>query len=112
MRPQDRIVGEMPLRELWDESGPIAGERGAFLDAEEIRALLRTGPVRFVVADRGPLRWVSLADCWLFWKSEVRDHLCPDGPIDLGAFTPEYCYFASIWVLATGEKVVLLESCH
>ena len=59
-----------------------------------------------------PPRWVSLDECWSFWNREVRDHLCPDGPIDLDAFDGGYCDVASLWTLATGERVVVLERQH
>lgn len=113
MKLADRVVTALPLRELWDEAGPIAGQRGAFIDREGIRAMLRTAPLRFVVADCGhPLRWVTHEACWSFWKNEVRDRVCPDGPIDLDGFSAGYCYAASIWGLATGERVVVLETHH
>ena len=110
MKQTDLVVITLPLREIWNESGPVAGQRGEYVDREAIRAMLRTGPLRFVVANLGfPLHWVAVDECWSFWKGEVRDCLCPDGPIYLDDFDHGYCYVASLWGLASGERVVVLE---
>ena len=50
MRTSDRIVVRLPLDELWDERGMLPARRGRWLGADDIRALLRAGPVAFVVA--------------------------------------------------------------
>jgi hypothetical protein len=113
VRDADRIVITLPLRELRNESGPVAGQRGEYVDRGAIRALLRMGPIRFVVANCGfPLHWVTVDECWSFWKGELLDHTCPNGPVDLDAFDQEYSYFASRWTLASGEQVVVLEKVH
>jgi hypothetical protein len=53
LRPEQRIVVKMPLVELWDDAGSIAGARVRYLDRDQIAELLRTTPVHFVVADCG-----------------------------------------------------------
>jgi hypothetical protein len=50
LRPEQRIVVKMPLVELWDDAGSIAGGRVRYLDRDQIAELLRTTPVHFVVA--------------------------------------------------------------
>jgi hypothetical protein len=59
MKPDQRVVTEIPLAELWDASGPVVARRGPRLGDPEIRALLQgAGLVQFVVADAvgAPLR--------------------------------------------------------
>jgi hypothetical protein len=112
VRNSERIVIDLPLRNLWDDAGPIAGQRGGPVDEEEIRTMLKAGTLRFVVADCGqPLHWEGIESCWAFWTREVRGNLCFGESIDLARFPHGYCYTASEWHLATGERVVVLE-CH
>ena len=76
MQPEERIVTRLPLTELWSPEGPLATERLRRVGRQEIKALLRTGPVHFVVADVGlPLRWIALTDAYKFWKQELKPHL-------------------------------------
>jgi len=61
MKPEQRIVTRLPLRELWTAHGPIAAARGRALGASDLVALLHERPVLkgspFVVAELGhPLR--------------------------------------------------------
>ena len=53
MRVDQRVVTKIPLTELWDESGTIAGGRIRNLNENTIVELIRSGSVRFVVADCG-----------------------------------------------------------
>lgn len=50
---QDRVVVAMPVQPLWTDEGELSAVRARDLDGEAIRELLRRGPLRFVVADRG-----------------------------------------------------------
>ena len=71
MRPDQRVVTEIPLAELWDASGPVPARRGPRLGDPDIRALLRgAGLVQFVVADAvgAPLRWIPPAETRAFWR--------------------------------------------
>ena len=43
----------MPLTELWNDSGILADKRVRNLDRSTLLELVRSGPVRFVVADPG-----------------------------------------------------------
>jgi hypothetical protein len=104
----------MPLRELWDDLGPVQATRSSELTIEDIRSLLRQGPLRFVVANCGHRpRWVAEKDRFSFWKSEVQAHLAdPDTPASLEDFPGEYSYFASLWAADAGTPIVQLEMQH
>ena len=69
--------------------------RGSELTAADIRAMLRSGTVRFVVADCGrPLSWVAPADCYDFWKRQVQPHLYDKAKPYLDDYPSGYFYFA------------------
>lgn len=108
-----RVVTRLPLAELWDDAGPVAAANARNLTAANIRDLLRVGPVRFVVADIGaPLRWVPEAECFRFWKVEVRPRVAGAGGAILADSPGGYCYFASEWEPVKGLPVVLLAVAH
>ena len=99
MRPDQRVVTRIPLSELWDDDGDVAAERGPRVGVDEIAQLLRAGPVHFVVAAEGPLRWIPLGECFAFWKDEVRSRVVP---ADAERWRPEdhpggWCYVATRW---------------
>ena len=104
---------QLPAVELWRADGFVTRQRGSSLAAEHIAALLRQGQVCFVVASAGePLRWVTPAECFAFWKGEVRPHLAaPEASVILSEFPGEYCYSASEWAGAE-LPIVLLEAHH
>jgi hypothetical protein len=80
--------------------------------AEDIRALLKIGSVRFVVAEVGvPIQWIADAECFEFWKREVRLRIGDPAGSSLRDFPGEYCYFASEWTDG-GMPLVLLEKSH
>ena len=87
MRPEQRVVTAIPLSELWNAAGPVAAMRGAALGAPDIAELLRHGPVQFVVADAGPLRWIPSSESYTFWKAEVKPRVVP---VDVERFQPEH----------------------
>jgi len=108
-----RIVTKLPLAELWSDTGPVAARRVRCLTAQDIRDFLRAGPVRFVIANIGePLRWVPTAECFQFWKVEVRPRLAEADHIRLEDFPDGYCYGASEWMPIEGPPIVLLEVFH
>ena len=107
-----RIVTRLPLAELWDDAGPLSAAEVRDLAAEDIRDLLRAGPVRFAVANVGsPLRWVPATECFQFWKAEVQSRVA-GASADLDDFTGGYCYFASEWGPVEGPPVVVLAVAH
>lgn len=113
MDPTLHIVTHIPLAELWDDTGPIAGSRSASLTADDLRRRLRQGPVRFVVADLdAPLNWLPASACYDFWKLELKARLAETKEFYLEDFPDEYCYLASEWRLDAGDTVILLEMYH
>lgn len=99
MRPDQRVVVSLPLAEIWDSTGPIAATRGRQLSTDDIAQLLRAGPVQFVVADAGPLRWIPTDAACDFWKRDVKRHvLAPGHSAALEEFPGEYFYVATEWV--------------
>lgn len=109
-----KIVTEVPLRELWRDNVRKAAIRIRPLYDDDIRRLLRTEPVQFVVADVGaPLHWIPLEDCFAFWKVEVRPHLSLEERVILNQYPGEYCYCASLWDGGdSATPLVVLEKHH
>ena len=114
MRPEQRIVTQLPLKELWNDDGPIAAERLRELSRARVRELLRAGPVRFVVVDVGSKpEWVAEEQCFAYWNNQVSRHLTdPEHRMNLDAFPSGYGYFASEWSVAGSSPIVVLERCH
>lgn len=114
MDPKQRIVRRLPLSELWVGSRLISTIKCQDLDSGAIVELLRTQPIRFVVADVGkPLEWIPNNETYDFWKTEARDHLAKqDEPNPLETFPGGYCYFASEWNAYEGNKIILLSKAH
>ena len=114
MNPELRYVTQMPLCEIWNESGVVPAQKVRELSSSEVVAMLRAGKVRFVVADLGQhLQWIPADDCYEFWKSEVKLRLAPpEAKIYLEDFPGEYCYFASEWKADADEPIVLLMKSH
>jgi hypothetical protein len=114
MQPRDRLVTQMPLEHLWNTGGELRSARVRSLGLEDLRTLLRSGPVRFVVADAGkPLRWVEPGETFRFWKREACARIA-----DTQAFSPEdfpdgVAYVASLWEVDNEQAaIVLLEAHH
>lgn len=116
MRPDQRVVVSLPLAEIWDSTGPMAAARGRQLSADDITQLLRAGPIQFVVADSGPLRWIPTDAAYDFWKRDAKHHILPPGhSAALEEFPGEYFYVATEWVRAAArpaEPLVVLERYH
>jgi hypothetical protein len=108
-----RVVMRMPLDELWDSDGPVAGSRCEQLDRDAIKEIIGRNDTRIVVADIGaPLKWLVGRERFRLWKEEVAPRLAP--PWDgwrLESFPGEYCYVASRWVCG-GANVILFEKHH
>ena len=110
-----KLVVSTPLSELWNDSGPVPGTcvRHRDLDTTAIKALLRDGPLQFVVANPGDkLRWIDAQGIFKFWKSELIPHLYDPKKLHLDDYPDAYFYLASEWRLDSGEAVILLEICH
>jgi hypothetical protein len=113
MRPDQKIITQIPLTELWDEGGTVTDQRVRNLDVSHITELLRTAAVQFVVADCGlKLKWIPTQQRLEFWKT-VQPHIAEPGkPIYLKQFPDEIAYSASEWRGLAGECPVLLEKHH
>jgi hypothetical protein len=110
-----KIVTQLPLRGLWNDYGSLEATRKQDLSSAEVRELLRSGEVQFVVIDVGlEPRWIELNDCYRFWMDEVQHHLIePDDKAFLDHLPGCYGYRASEWRCAIIAKpIVALERCH
>jgi hypothetical protein len=94
-----RRVTQLPVTELWDDSGPRTGRVvREDLTEDDIRELLRFGPVQFVeVAMSERPNWVPLDQRFEFWKDQLQPRLTQWGP-DGRIYTDEFpVYVASRW---------------
>lgn len=108
----DKLVTQAPLYELWNTQGPIQAMRGRFLNSEEIKEILRTGPVRFAVAcvcDQ--IQWIPIEECYEFWKT-VRPNITNEESFYLEDFPGEFAYVAIEWKSDSDETIILLEMSH
>ena len=114
MDASDRVVVRIPLPELWNEAGVVSAKKLRHLSTPEIDAVLRSGPVQFVVADVGkPIHWVPLESCFGFWKAELKSRVLePNSSVSLEDFPGEYVYAASLWETDGNQQVVVLEKHH
>lgn len=111
-KSQAKVVTRLPLSELWNEEGTHHALRLRDLTFEELRKLLNSGPVKFVIADIGsPFLWIPVSDCYDFWKSDVQKHLI-NGNASLEDFAGNYCYFASEWKIDGEPPIVVLPKSH
>jgi hypothetical protein len=109
------LITQLPLAELWTSSGPLLARRDRYLNLEALRQLLQSGAVEFVVANVGhKLNWVSAQDSFLYWKTEVRQHLVndPDKLMDVHQYSHGYCYVASQWQVVGRESSIVVLECH
>ena len=113
LRPDQRIVARLPLKEIWDEKGALPGGRLRFLDKNLIAELLRMGRVQFLVANLGDhLKWISTHQRFQHWnkiKGRIAEH---DRPILLHEFPGQTAYLASEWRGRNNEVLILLEAIH
>jgi hypothetical protein len=99
MDPSLRRVTRLPLTELWNESGSVAGRAVRDdLSEEDLRQLLRRGPVQFVeIRMSEPPSWIPLEERFTFWKECLRPILTQPGP-EGRIYTDEFpVYVASEW---------------
>lgn len=113
LRPDQRIVTRLPLKELWDGTGALSGERIRSLDQSSVGELVRGGTVRFIVADCGlKLEWIPAQRQFEFWKTVRPQVADPAKPIRLEEFPGATAYVASEWRGRDGECLVVLERYH
>ncbi|WP_027997160.1 hypothetical protein [Sinorhizobium arboris] len=106
-----RYVGGS-LSKLWDDNGEFGQCVKDVLTEEDIRAMLRETPIRFVEVDVGrPLRWIPLNERFEFWKS-----ICPNLHVLEKPYLEDYpsCFFyaASEWTGRDGERLIVLKKFH
>ncbi|MDB5347073.1 MAG: hypothetical protein JWP89_5450 [Schlesneria sp.] len=117
MRPEMRIVTQLPLARLWNDEGDLKLDKQRDVGIEQITNLLRQGSVSFVVANGGErLNWIAEVDTHRFWKDEVKPHLvesqaAEDG-FHLEDYPGEYCYTASEWRGQGNLIAILFEKHH
>jgi hypothetical protein len=97
--PSLRRVTQLPLTELWDDSGTRIGRViRDDLSEDDVRQLLRRGPVQFVeirMSERP--NWVPLEERFGFWKQRLQPRLTQWGP-DGRIYSDELpVYVASEW---------------
>jgi len=109
-----RIVTTLPLRELWRDDGFSTTARRKSLTHEEVKQLLVSGPVQFVIADVGAApRWIPASDCFNFWRNEAKPHVVSGQTVSLDGFPGGYCYFPSQWDGREAEApIIVLEKHH
>ena len=114
MKPDFKIVTEIPVKEIWDNDLLVSKVRRRYLKEKDIRELLRQGNVQFIVAKVGyKLKWISENECFSFWKKDVKIHLAdPNKKHFLEDFPGEYFYFASEWESKSVNSIILLEMHH
>jgi hypothetical protein len=68
-----KIVTHLPLRELWRDDGLKTTARVRSLTEDDIRSLLRSGNIQFVVVNVGASPcWIQPGECFQFWKNEAQ----------------------------------------
>jgi hypothetical protein len=109
-----KIVTHLPLRELWRDDGFKTTARVRALTEDDIRSLLRSGNIQFVIVNVGASPcWIQPSECFQFWKDELQPHLAKEATVILEEFPDGYYYFASQW--DGGDPVspiVVLEKQH
>jgi len=119
MKPDERIVTQIPMRELWTDRGPLTVARGQSLGPADVAAVLQTHKIttelRFAVADVGhPLRWLDPVEFVAFWKTDARGRVvgAEATAIRLEDFPGEQCYVVSEWREVNSEAPILLFERH
>ncbi len=113
MELSNRIVTQFPLDELWTDTHVLDARRTRYLQQQDIRELLQTGAVRFVVANVGDkLDWIAEDRAYSFWRNEAKEHLNSEQLGRLEDYPGQYFYFASEWLDSTGASIILLEKYH
>jgi hypothetical protein len=87
---------------------------GSELTEDDIRSLLRSGNIQFVIVNVGASScWIQPSECFQFWKDELQPHLAREATVILEEFPDEYCYFASQWDGGDpASPIVVIEKQH
>jgi hypothetical protein len=114
MTQAQRIVVKIPLDELWTDSAILAHERQEYLTELQVHRLVLKGDIAVAEASCGlKLSWISPNKALEFFKNKVKRHVVDDPDrIILEDYHDQWCYLASKWEHADGQKVILLETYH
>ena len=119
MDPSQRVVTQMPLRELWTDRGPLAVTRLRSLGASDLAVALHAGPLlsptRFVVADIGkPSQWLDSAQALAFWRDQASGRIVDPSAAGfrLDDFSGEHCFTASEWRHGVSDAPIYLFERH
>jgi len=114
MRHADKIVTEIPLKQIWTDTGDLSTVRNRYLGKSEIKEMIKNIQTPFVVADVGQkLIWIDKEKTFDFWKNEVEKHLVLDhNHIDIGNYPDHYAYIASEWLNEDSNAIIVLEKTH
>lgn len=113
IKPSQKVVTSTPVTELWSDKGVVPGQRGSHLTQDDMKRLLRQGPVQFVIADVGhPFEWIPPEVCFGFWKNELQAHLFDGDAFHFENYPGEYCYVALRWNNSSPIPIVVLEKHH
>src|SRR5262245_41101053 len=101
MNPALRVVIQLLLPELWDESGVLEFKRGRALGRSDVGELLGIPGIRVVVADGGhPLLWIDGDELFKFWKRDARPRIVPPTMAEAGFYLDDfpggYAYIATL----------------
>ena len=114
MKLEQRIVTKIPLEELWTDSAILSHKRQEYLTEPQALDLILASKTPIVIADLGvKLSWIPSNDTLSAFKKLIKGHIVNDPDrIILEEYEGEWCYLASEWVNAEGEKILLLERLH
>lgn len=114
MTQAQRIVTKIPLDELWTDSEIVSYKRQEYLTERQVQELVFKGDIAVAEASCGlKLSWVSPNSAIEFYKKQIKGHIVNDPDrIILADYEDEWCYLASLWSSADGQKAILLETYH
>jgi len=114
MDPSFRIVAQLPLAALWDETGELDAARGPDLAREDVVARLRGGSAAVVASMGRPLRWQRGNDLFGWWKHEAKPRLLDPATREwrLDDLPGGRGWRAAEWTLPDGAVVLSFEEYH
>jgi len=114
MNNNEKIVREIPLQAIWNENGYVTNNKISYPTLPEIKQLLKSDKIQFVVANVGDrLQWIPKSDTYTFWKNKVQINLIENPEhIILDLLPNEFGYLASHWKTDGGLDIILLEMYH
>lgn len=90
-----------------------------FLKEVEVKNLIqKENPQIGIVKERNTINWMDKKDNEDLWSDRIQDHICENIIKDDDDYFPKcehsdfdggYFYMASLWEIAKGEKLIVLE---